>query len=81
MNESDYDISIFGFDSKNQMWDTIMLILEHNYEIESTNAISGNVTGEKRIHLCGRAEATKDLINLLNSEREKALELKKAEIS
>lgn len=79
MNENDYDINVFGFENKNELWDTIMLILEHNAELETTNAVSGNVNSEKRIHLCGRSEATRDIITLLKSERERALELKKSE--
>jgi hypothetical protein len=80
MNENEYNINVFGFSDKNELWDAIMLILEHNAELETSNAISGNVNNEKRIHLCGRAEATRDIINLLKSEREKALEYKKSEI-
>ena len=80
MNENnEYDIGIFGFTEKNEMWDTIMLILKHNAEIEMANAVSGNVDSEKRIHICGRAEATRDIINLLESERQRALELKKSD--
>lgn len=79
MNENDYDINVFGFTDKNEMWDTIMLILKHNAEVEMANAVSGNVNNEKRTHLCGRAEATRDIISLLESERQKALELKKSD--
>jgi len=79
MNEEDYDINVFAFTDKNELWDAIMLILERNAELEVANAISGDVTGEKRIHACGRAEISKDLVVWFKTERQRALELKKSE--
>jgi NAD(P)H-flavin reductase len=79
MSKFNFDIKTFGFE-KDEVWEHIMFILEENSETEVLNAISVNVSDEKRAHACGRAEMLKDLIRTLNEQRSYALELKKSEI-
>lgn len=80
MSQFNYDVKVFGFRDENKLWDTIMFILKENIETETVNAINVNTDGERRIHSCGRADALRDLHSALLAEREKALEMSKAEI-
>ena len=47
MSKFNFDIKTFGFE-KDEVWDHIMFILEENTETEVLNAISVNVSDEKR---------------------------------
>ena len=51
------------------LWDSIMIILDENINIEQDIAISSEIELEKRIHQCGRAEALKSIKSLLIEER------------
>lgn len=72
MKDTDYDISTFAFPEKNAVWEHIMYIIDLNIQAETNRAISPDVTGEARVHQCGRANAISDFKNLLLEERRKA---------
>jgi len=72
MKDTDYDISTFAFRERNQMWEHIMYIIDLNIQSETQRAIQQELTGESRVHQCGRASAITDLKALLLDERKKA---------
>jgi hypothetical protein len=73
MRDSDYNISVFAFSQKNELWEHINYLIDINIEAETNLAIGTDLSGEQRIHACGRAESLKQFKNLLNEERKKAL--------
>lgn len=72
MKDTDYDINTFAFPERNAVWEHIMYIVDLNIKAEVEQAISPQLTGEARIHQCGRASAMSDFKNLLLDERKKA---------
>lgn len=72
MKDTDYDINTFAFTERNAMWEHIMYIIDLNIQSETQRAIQQDVTGEIRVHQCGRANAISDLKSLLLEERKKA---------
>lgn len=72
MKDTDYNISTFAFTEKNAVWEHIMYIIDLNIQAETQRAISPDVSGEVRIHQCGRANAISDFKNLLLEEKRKA---------
>lgn len=74
MKDTDYNINVFGFTQKNELWEHIQYLIDINIEAEINLAVSTEVSGEQRIHACGRAESLKQFKNLLNEERKKAID-------
>jgi len=74
MKESEYRVSVFGFTQPNELWEHILYIVDINAEAESSVATGVEVSGEQRIHACGRAQAWKDIKTLLLEERKKGLD-------
>jgi hypothetical protein len=79
MAKFDFNIKVFAF-KDDELWNHIMFILDENIETEGDSAIGVNLTGELRVHACGRTEALKDLKRTLNEQRNTALELTKDEV-
>lgn len=77
MKDTDYRFEVFGFTEKNELWEHIMYIVDVNTEAESNIATGWEVSGEQRVHACGRAQAWKDMKTLLMAERKKALDARK----
>ena len=72
--DKNYNKSVFLFKDgpAKELWDSIILILDENLNIEQENALSSSIEGEKRVHQCGRADAIKSIKNLLVEERRNA---------
>ena len=65
-------LSALSFD-RSDVWDTVVSELSRFVEQETSNAIDQSVTGETRIHQCGRAAALSDFNDHLLSLRDLAL--------
>jgi hypothetical protein len=74
MKDAEYRVSVFGFTQPNELWEHILYIVDINIEAESNVATGVDVSGEQRIHACGRAQAWKDIKTLLLEERKKGLD-------
>ena len=74
MRDTDYNLSVFAFTQKNDLWEHIQYLIDINIEAETNLAISTELSGEQRVHACGRAESLRQFKNLLNEERKKALD-------
>jgi hypothetical protein len=74
MKDSEYRVSVFGFTQPNELWEHILYIVDLNIEAESNVALGVDVSGEQRIHACGRAQGWKDIKTLLLEERKKGLD-------
>lgn len=74
MKDSEYRVSVFGFTQPNELWEHILYIVDLNIDAESNLALGVDVSGEQRIHACGRAQAWKDIKTLLLEERKKGLD-------
>ena len=74
MRDTDYRIEVFGFTQQNELWEHIQYLIDINIEAETNLAISTELSGEQRVHACGRAESLRQFKNLLNEERKKALD-------
>lgn len=77
MKDTDYRFEVFGFTEKSDLWEHIIYIIDVNTEAESNIATGIEVSGEQRVHACGRVQAWKDMKSLLLEERKKALENKR----
>ena len=77
MPEPTYNIHAYAFiDGKpKELWDNIMSILDNNIKVETEIALSTTIEGEKRVHQCGRANAIREIKEVLVSERKKALDI------
>lgn len=75
MLEKDYDFRVFGFNEKNPIWESIMYIVDENIKAENEIAIGPDVSGEARVHACGRASSLVEFKKLLIEERRRALEV------
>jgi hypothetical protein len=76
MRDDQYNILVFGFTEKNELWEHIVYIVDLNIKAETELATGLDVSGEQRIHACGRAQAWQDIKTLLLTERKKGLEAK-----
>lgn len=76
MRDTDYNVQVFGFTEKNELWEHILYIIDINIEAENSLATGVDVSGEQRVHACGRAQAWKDIKTLLKDERKKGLDLR-----
>ena len=76
MKDADYNVQIFGFTEKNELWEHILYIVDINIDAETSTATGVEVSGEQRVHACGRAQAWKDIKTLLIEERKKGLSLR-----
>lgn len=76
MKDEQYNVLVFGFTEKNELWEHIVHIVDLNIKAETELATGLEVSGEQRIHACGRAQAWQDIKTLLISERKKGLEAK-----
>ena len=74
MRDTDYRIEVFGFTQQNELWEHIQYLIDINIEAETNLAISTELSGEQRVHACGRAESLRQFKNLLNEERKRALD-------
>ncbi len=72
MKDTDYNLSTFAFSEKNAVWEHIMYIIDLNIQAETQRAIAPDISGETRIHQCGRANSMNDFKALLLEERRKA---------
>lgn len=72
MKDTDYNIRTFAFTEKNAVWEHIMYIIDLNIQAETQRAIATDISGEARIHQCGRANAINDFKSLLLEEQRKA---------
>jgi hypothetical protein len=71
MQDTDYNVGVFAFSERNQVWEHIMYILDLNIKAETELAVSKDIVGENRIHQCGRADALTNFKALLLEERKK----------
>jgi hypothetical protein len=74
MRDTDYRLEVFAFTQQNDLWEHIQYLIDINIEAETNLAISTELSGEQRVHACGRAESLRQFKNLLNEERKKALD-------
>lgn len=74
MKDTDYRVNVFGFTQPNELWEHILYIVDLNIDAEANLAIGVDVSGEQRIHACGRAQAWRDMKTLLLEERKKGLD-------
>jgi hypothetical protein len=74
MKQSDYDITTFGFEGSNKLWEHLLYIIDLNIKTESELAVDSDIKGEERIHACGRANALISLKRVLIDERKKGLD-------
>jgi hypothetical protein len=72
MKDTDYNLNTFAFQEHNALWEHIMYIVDLNIKMETEQAISSELSGESRVHQCGRASAMSDFKNLLLEERKNA---------
>lgn len=72
MKDTDYNINVFAFPERNQLWEHIIYVLDLNIKAETDMAISKDLVGESRIHQCGRADALVNFKALLLEEQRKA---------
>jgi len=72
MKDTDYNLGTFAFSETNAVWEHIMYIIDLNIQAETQRAIANDITGEARIHQCGRANSITDFKALLLEERRKA---------
>jgi len=77
MAEPVYNPNAFAFTDgiPLQVWQNIIIVLDQNIKVETELAIGASIDGEKRIHQCGRANAIREIKEILVSERKKALDV------
>jgi hypothetical protein len=62
--------------SQNDVWDTVMFILDETIKQETSLAINQNIEEEKRSHQAGRADGIVYFKELIEDTRAMALKLK-----
>jgi phosphoribosylaminoimidazole (AIR) synthetase len=62
----------FGFINKDaeELYKTILVIVDAEFQNELVNVMEKNVTNEARAHSAGRISGLNDILRLLQSERE-----------
>tara|TARA_R100000808_G_scaffold5110_1_gene15789 strand:+ start:9931 stop:10143 length:213 start_codon:yes stop_codon:yes gene_type:complete len=66
------DLSIFGFQGTNVLWDAVMEQLKISEEVEVSQAIDIHPQGEHRAYLAGKAAALMEFREHLESLRRQA---------
>lgn len=72
MRDTDYNIGVYAFAERNQLWEHIIYVLDLNIKAETEMAVAKDTVGESRIHQCGRADALTNFKALLLEEKRKA---------
>lgn len=66
-------VSAFSFDSKNELWKAVNVLLDASIESETAYALQKENRGEDRAYHCGRAEALGSFKSILLSTRDSVL--------
>ena len=64
--------TLFGFLGKNELWDEMLKVIQETQESLWLHAISSQVKGEDRTHVCGQADGVNMILSLFISLRNEA---------
>jgi hypothetical protein len=66
-------IKAFSFESENDLWKSIHMLIDASIEAETGSALSKENRGEDRAWHCGRTEALRDFKDILMNTRNEVL--------